>query len=142
MANDPGYKLLLPAQQQGIRTQASILYIVQTVSGIVQAFGAPGKPKVVVDNNAVTLYKPGSNIVLAAGIIPHDPQIFLYAPKGTLATSQGRAIEDAMPISLPKGLEQMTKSELFKLATGERRAAMNPELLVMLQEYVLANPQK
>ena len=131
MANDSlDYRLLHPSQPVDPRTQATIMYTVERLTALMDHFGQQDKTKrIVVDNVAVSMARPASGVVTAAGCVPRDDSLYLYSRTAP-----------SIKFPLPKPLEEMTREEAQTIAMQGPYGNFNPQLFVALRDYALEEP--
>ncbi|MBI2143306.1 hypothetical protein HYU20_03115 [Candidatus Woesearchaeota archaeon] len=129
------YRLLDHFQKPDEATTAVIIHIVDQLLGFVLLSNQEGKPKVVVDNNAIAMRTPASKMFTAAGYVPHSKALYLYSPYLYSPTTF------PIIISLQKTLEEMTQQEIAEIASREYLGSVNPQLLVALQGYALEDAE-
>lgn len=125
------YRLLHPTQPVNPRTEAVIIYSVDKLIAFMDVLGEEGKPKrIVVDNNAMSMIRPDSNMITAAGCVPKGNALYLYSPTAT-----------SIKVPLSKPLEEMTAEEAQALGVKEQYVSINPQLFVALRDYALEQPE-
>lgn len=132
MPNNPlEYRLLQPAQQVDKTTELKIINSISQILKFMDSFGPEGKnPKIIVDNNAISMITPNSTMITAIGYFPRDATLYCDSPSCYSPTSIIR-------IPLPKSLEEMTEQELREIGVQESGFNINTQMFVALKEYVL-----
>jgi len=131
MENKPlDYRLLHPTHPVDPRTQATIIYSVDRLTALMDHFGKQNNTKrIVVDNVAVSMARPASGIVTAAGYVPRDDSLYLYSRTAP-----------SIKFPLPKPLEEMTREEAQTIAMQGPYGNYNPQLFVAVRDYALEEP--
>lgn len=75
------YRLLHHTQRPDAKTGAVIIYSVDRLTAFMDTLGEQDKPKrIVVDNNAIPMTRPNSNMITTAGYVPNGNALYLYSP--------------------------------------------------------------
>jgi len=123
------YRLLHPTQQTDAKTRAVIIYSVDQLMAFMDILGEQDKPKrIAVDNNAVSMTRPNSNMVTVVGYVPRGDALYLYSPTSI-----------SIKVPLQKPLEEMTQEELLQIA-DEPIVTINSQLIAVLRDYAIEKP--
>lgn len=122
------YRLLSSNIQPDDLTFAVIIHSAEVLVTLMSELGQKGEPKIVVDNNTISMRTPTSKMVTAAGYVPGGNALYLYSPTAP-----------SIRIPLPKPLEEMTQEELLQI-TDKPVGYINSQLIKVLRDYAIERP--
>ena len=121
------YKLLHPMLPVDEKTELMIKHSLSYLSAFIDLLGQKGKnPKIIVDNNTLSMVTPNSTMITALGYISGDRTLYCYSPT-----------RGSMSIPVKKSLEEMTEQELREINVQKSGFNINIQMFVALKDYVV-----